>query len=183
MRLGCGWRHARKRGAGNFGDFWKKQLVEIYLWARLVEIRTWARPVQLWSTGYAARLLGQWVEIGLWGRLVQLRSWLKNDVETVSIVKIVSLSPHVEKLKVKKKLINVSYLNYRESSVFFGIPMHLNILCIRIMAILHYARWFNPLWLIGVKSRTESVDLRPSVYCIWVYCGWEIIFTGTNMTA
>ena len=36
---------------------------------------------------------------------------------TVSIVKIVSLSPCVENLKVKK-VIKVSYLNYRESSVF-----------------------------------------------------------------
>ena len=24
MRLGCEWRHARKRWAGNFGDFWKR---------------------------------------------------------------------------------------------------------------------------------------------------------------
>ena len=29
MRLGCEWRHVRKRWAGNFGDFEKKQLVEI----------------------------------------------------------------------------------------------------------------------------------------------------------
>ena len=36
---------------------------------------------------------------------------------TVSIVKIVSLSPRIENLKVKK-VIKVSYLNYRESSVF-----------------------------------------------------------------
>ena len=36
---------------------------------------------------------------------------------TVRIVKIVSLSPHVENLKVKK-VIKVSYLNSRESSVF-----------------------------------------------------------------
>ena len=33
---------------------------------------------------------------------VQLGSWLKDDVGTASIVKIVSLSPCVEKLKVKK---------------------------------------------------------------------------------
>ena len=39
------------------------------------------------------------------------------DVGTVSIVKIVSLSPRVERLKLKT-WINVSYLNYRESSVF-----------------------------------------------------------------
>ena len=36
---------------------------------------------------------------------------------TVSIVRIVSLSPRVENLKVKK-VIKVLYLNYRESSVF-----------------------------------------------------------------
>ena len=33
---------------------------------------------------------------------VQLGSWVKDDVGTVSIVKIVCLSPRVEKLKVKK---------------------------------------------------------------------------------
>ena len=48
------------------------------------------------------------------------------DVGTVSIVKIVSLSPRVENLKVKK-VINVSYLNYGESSVFL-ISLHLAIL-------------------------------------------------------
>ena len=36
------------------------------------------------------------------GPRVQLGSWLKGDVGTVSIVKIVSLSPRVEKMKVKK---------------------------------------------------------------------------------
>ena len=64
------------------------------------------------------------------GPSVQLGSWLKNDVETVSIVKIVSLNPRVVKLKVKKRLINVSYL--KESRQCFGISMHMNILRIRI---------------------------------------------------
>ena len=63
MRLVYEWRHARKQGAGNFGDFWKKQLVEICLWARLVEIWSWARRVQFVGYGIRARLLGQWVEI------------------------------------------------------------------------------------------------------------------------
>ena len=63
MRLGCEWRHARKRWAGNFGDFWKKELVEIW---------TWAMVVQLGATGCAARLLGQLVEILTLGRAVQL---------------------------------------------------------------------------------------------------------------
>ena len=116
MGLGCEWRHARKRWAGNFGDFEKKQLVEI---------RTWARPVQLWATGCAFveslswdlnlgegspaegyGMRGGFVGSVSWdwtlGRPVQLRSWLKDDVRTVSIVKIVSISPRVEKLKVKK---------------------------------------------------------------------------------
>ena len=91
MRLGCERRHAQKRGAGIFGDFLKKQLVEIWLWARWVEIWLWA---------------GQ-----------PAGGWLKDDVGTVIMVKIMPLSPRVEKPKLEK-LINVSYLNYRESSVF-----------------------------------------------------------------
>ena len=68
MGLGCEWRHARKWWAGNFGDFWKKQSVEIWLWARPVEIELWARIWDLnldegsptgGATGCAARLLGQ----------------------------------------------------------------------------------------------------------------------------
>ena len=64
------------------------------------------------------------VEIWLWAWPGQA-SWglTVGDVGTVSIVKIVSLSPRVEKLKVKK-LINVSYLNNGESSVF-RISLHL----------------------------------------------------------
>ena len=52
---------------------------------------------------------------------------------TDSIVKIVSLSPRVENLKVKK-VIKVSYLN-KESRQCFGIPMHVNVLHIRIFYI------------------------------------------------
>ena len=48
--LGCEWRHTRKRWAGNFGDFWKKHLVEIW---------TWVRAVHMGSTGCAACMLGQ----------------------------------------------------------------------------------------------------------------------------
>ena len=55
----CEWRHARKRGTANLGNFWKKQLVEI---------RTWARSVQFVGYGMRARLLGQWVEILTLGR-------------------------------------------------------------------------------------------------------------------
>ena len=67
-RLGCEWRHARKRRAGNFGDFWKKQLVEIWHWMRLVEIWSWARWVQFVGYRMCARLLSQWVEILTLGR-------------------------------------------------------------------------------------------------------------------
>ena len=80
MLLGCEWSHARKRWAGNFGDFWKKQLVEIW---------TWARPVQLGTTGCAVRLLGQLVEIWLASSAEELTV---GDVGTVSIVKIVCVS-------------------------------------------------------------------------------------------
>ena len=102
--------------------FWKKQLVEIWDWTKRVGIRIWARPVQLFAAGCAR--VG-WV------------SELRADAgPTVSIVKIVFLSPRVENLKVKT-VIKVSYLNYRESSVFrvfFRIPMHVNVLQIRIFA-------------------------------------------------
>ena len=56
---GCEWRHTRKRWAEDFGDFWKKQLVEIWLWVKRVDFWTWARSVQFGPTGCAARLLGQ----------------------------------------------------------------------------------------------------------------------------
>ena len=111
MELCCEWCHAWKWWAGNFGDFLKKQWVEIWLWARRVEIWLW--------TGQPAR------------------GWVKDDVGTVSIVKIVSLSPRVEKLKVKKKLINISYLN-NESRQCFGISLHMNILHIPILAMLQF---------------------------------------------
>ena len=66
---------------------------------------------------------------------------------TVSLVKIVSLSPRVENLKVKK-VIKVSYLNYRESSVFRVFQdsyasersTYRYISHIRIMDMLHYYR-------------------------------------------
>ena len=80
-----------------FGDFLKKQLVEIWLWAGPVQLG----PVQTVS-----------------------------DIGTVSIAKIVSLSPRVEKLKVKK-LKNVSYLSNGELSVF-RISPHLYI-CIVVL--------------------------------------------------
>ena len=93
-----------------FGDFWKKQSVEI---------RTWVRP-DLLGDGMHARFLGQWVEILTLGREFSW-GWQKNDVEAVSIVKIVSLSPRDENLN-SKKLINVSYLNKQSRLCFAVFP-------------------------------------------------------------
>ena len=110
MWLGCEWRHAWKLWAGNFGDFWKNMLVEIWLWAR---------PVQLGATGCAVRLLGQLVEIWLWAGQ---SSWVLTEERCRNSQhnkNCVSLSCRKTKLK---KLINVLYLNYRESSVFRGFP-------------------------------------------------------------
>ena len=109
MRLGCRWCHARKRRAGNFGDFWKSSY-----------LRFEPRRVQL-GLGGAPRVVG--------------------SDGTVSIVNTVSLSPRVENLKVKK-VIKVSYLNYRESTVFRDSYAcerftYLNVLRIRIIAMLH----------------------------------------------
>ena len=100
----------RRDGLGFLGIFFKKAVFEIWDWMKRVGIRIWIGTVQLFAAGWACVC---WV------------SELRADAgRTVSIVKIVSLSPRVENLKVKK-VIKVSYLNYRESSVFrvfFGIP-------------------------------------------------------------
>ena len=61
------------------------------------------------------------------GRPVQLGSWLKDDVGTVSIVKIMSLSSRVKKLKVKKK-VNKRFIPERR--LCFGISMHFTYSCI-----------------------------------------------------
>ena len=103
-------------GWGFWVIFEKKQWVEIWTKAKGVDFQIWASPGQL-GLRDAPRVVG-------------------SDV-TVSIVKIMSLSPRVENLKVKK-VIKVSNLNYRESSVFrvcFGIPTHVNISCICIFYI------------------------------------------------
>ena len=88
----------------------KKQLVEIWNWTS--ELRSEPRRDQL-GLGGPLRIVG--------------------SDGTVSIVKIVSLSPRVENLKVKK-VIKVSYLN-KESRQYFGIPMHVNVLYILYMYI------------------------------------------------
>ena len=73
-----------------WGDFWKKkQLVEIRTWVKRVDFRASARPGQL-GLRDALRVVG--------------------SDGTVSIVKIVSLSPRVKNVKVKKE-IKVLYLN------------------------------------------------------------------------
>ena len=86
MWMGREWRHAQKGGAGNFGDFWKKQLVEIWRWTKWVEIWRWTKRV----------------EIRTWARPVQLglrdAPHVVGSDGTVGIVKIVSLSPRVENL-------------------------------------------------------------------------------------
>ena len=106
MRQRCEWRLSRKRWAGNFGDFWKEQLVEIWLWARRVEIF----------------ILGRAASWGLTEERCRNSQHSKNGV---------SLSSS-RKTKSKKKLIYISYLNYRESSVFREFP------CIRIFYISVY---------------------------------------------
>ena len=113
MDWGCEWGHARKRWAEDLGWFKKKKwLVEIRTWAKRVDFRASVRPGQL-SLRDALSVVG--------------------SDRTVSIVKIASLSPRIENLKVKK-VIKVSYLNKesRQCFAYFGIPMHVNVLRIRI---------------------------------------------------
>ena len=59
---------------------------------------------------------------------------------TVSIVKIVSLSPRVENPKVKKVISFVPELKSRQCFAYFGIPMHVNILHIVILAVCYTYR-------------------------------------------
>ena len=83
--------------------FWKKQLVDIWDWTKRVGIRIWARLVQLIAAGCAHVC---WV------------SELRADARrTVSIVKIVSLSPRVENQKVKT-VIKVSNQNQESRQCF-----------------------------------------------------------------
>ena len=88
---GCEWCHSRRQWAEDFGWFLKKSS-ELRFEPRRSELNfwTWARPVQ-WGLRDAPLVVG--------------------SDRTVSIVKIVSLSPCVENVKAKKKLIKVSYLN------------------------------------------------------------------------
>ena len=65
-------------GWGFWVIFEKKHLVEIGSWTKRVDFWTWARPIQLWTTG-CLHVVG--------------------SDGTVSIVKIGSLSPRVEKPK------------------------------------------------------------------------------------
>ena len=98
-------------GSDGLGIWWfqKRCQLRFWLWARqsswrqrdahllgqLVKIWLWARPVQLGATGCMARLLSQTL-----GWAVQ-QGLVVGNVGTVSIVKIVSLSPHVEKLNTR----------------------------------------------------------------------------------
>ena len=135
MLLGCEWRHARK--------WWAENLV--ILKKMLLEIRLWAGPVQLGVD--RGRCRDSWY-VCHWGRQLKsdhgvlqistdrdlggygMRSAFVGTDSTVSIVKnCVSLSS-CRKTKVKK-LINVSYLNNGESSVF-RISRHLYI-CISVL--------------------------------------------------
>ena len=117
MRLGM-WMTScpEAMGWGFWVIFWKKQWVEIWSWMKWVDFWTWVRPVQLWTTG-CPHIVG--------------------SDGTVSIVEIVSLSPRVEKPKLKegnksfvpelKKVVSVSSV--------FQIPMHVNVLHICIFHI------------------------------------------------
>ena len=90
--------------------------------------------VDIWNWTSELRSEPRWVQLGLRDALRVVGS-----DETVSILKNVSLSPRAENLKVKK-VIKVSYLNYRDSSVFRDSDCcerstYLNISHIRILVI------------------------------------------------
>ena len=113
----------RSDGLRILSDFWKKQLVEIWSWTKWVDFWAWVRPGQL----------GQW----------DVPRMVGSD-GTVSIVKIMSYSPRVKNLKVKK-VIKVSYLNQESRQCFecfldsyaYEHSMHPYVLHIVIMAMIH----------------------------------------------
>ena len=94
-------------GLGFLAIFNKSSELRFEAWRSELIFRTWARPVQFVDCGVRARCLGQWVE-----------SWRWTNSQHR---KIVSLSPRVENLNLKK-VIKVSYLNQesRQCFVFFG---------------------------------------------------------------
>ena len=102
MWLGCELRHGRNEWARNFGDFLKKAVS----WDLTLDEASWDLKLGEASPVCGLRNARAFVGSVSWypdsGPRVQLGSWLKGDVRTVSLVKIVSLSPRVEKLKVKK---------------------------------------------------------------------------------
>ena len=138
-----------------FWWFLKKQLVEVWLWAgqsswglqdvrllgQLVEIWLGVRPVLLGATGCAARLLGQRVEIWLWAGRVQQGVGCGRCRNSKHSKNCVSLSSY-RKPKIVK-LINVSYLNYGESSVFRDFSASEYFTYLYFGPILHYVVSFN----------------------------------------
>ena len=96
---------------------------------------------------------------------------------TVSIVKIVSLSPRVENLKVKK-VIKISYLNYRESSVFRVFRdsyAYVNVLHILIFHVFIYYGY--------VTGSRINISLYLSSF--WINCNttvlvWFLCFNGIS---
>ena len=97
MGLGCEWRHARKQWAGNLVIFEKA-----VSWDLSLGEASWDSDLGEASLVVVYGMRRAFVGSVSWnsdsGPWVQLGSWLKDDVETVSKVKIVSLSPRVERL-------------------------------------------------------------------------------------
>ena len=135
--------------------FLKKRFVEIWTQRRLVDFRIWTRPVQLCATGCAACCWVRW-----------------NSQHSKNCV---SLS--IENLKVKK-IIKVSNLNYRESSVFQDSNAYftyLNISLIRIIAILQILR----------KNRLILVDMFKLRHVMWwnffLKSKWRFVVCETDL--
>ena len=93
MSLGCEWHHAWKQGAGNFGDLGKKAVS----WELSLSEASWDLKL-----GEASPVVVYTIHHTFVGTGSSAGELTVGDVGTVSIVKIVSLSPRAEELKVKK---------------------------------------------------------------------------------
>ena len=161
MGLGCEWRHAWKWWAGNFGDFWKSSELRFVSgqgqssWGlRDVPCVRWVSELRFWL----------WAESSA-GELTE--GQCRNSQHSKNCVSLSSC----QKTKSQKKLINVSYLNKRKSSVFHGIPMqneHFTYpyICIVVSWLYYRCTWH----ILQLQPLGQCHSWYENVSCVILWC-------------
>ena len=126
--------------------------------------RTWARPVQCGPRDSHVLWMGQWVESWRW--------------TSGQHRKIVSISPRVENLNLKK-VIKVSYLNQesRQCFVYFGIP-YVYFTYSYLGPILNILQYFKVSSRLVRNHKAEKQLYLKSHCSIYVFMNW--CTDGTN---